>query len=427
MSASDHTPGLKLLDGGRVTPVSRMHRIFLDAYVTNTRLMGVLAIVAHWSIIFPSADRDDPGNWEDLSQFFYIDCEEAGFETYRQVRGCEEEDVIESERIENALVCGLGGDEIELNERELRLLLCSWARFNEEHGLPLPAGGQQYGFLLELQAEADPQEQQELMDRICVPINSDRQAIHYFLMRCFGRDYEGARYLCGSEDVPLDLYGSYVCATFYRNEVSYRGSSDDAAVYRCESLIEMNGAYEIIVSLVTLRRHRIIDLVHCDRLPITTAEAAMILRRNEFFSYYDVLLSDEDLEENIDEFTLGFRTTVSMYPNGRLFMRYRKNNDHVRGRIFLLNNDVEGMFFLTNNRQLVLCAYSAEDVVKLQRLVRQSPLGPYMEEKMPGRILRFAAGEGRRSGSSDHRGPAQSIMLEFMNSDCEDFEDFFLI
>ena len=74
-------PELIVLDGGRSLPVSKMHRVYLDGYVTDTRLMGVLAVCARWEIVSPTADRDDPDSWEELSQFIYIDCEEAGFET----------------------------------------------------------------------------------------------------------------------------------------------------------------------------------------------------------------------------------------------------------------------------------------------------------------------------------------------------------
>ncbi|MDO5110163.1 MAG: hypothetical protein Q4D59_09555, partial [Erysipelotrichaceae bacterium] len=146
MTSPDHRPKLKLIEGGRSMPVSKMHRILMEAYVSNTRLMGVLAVAAHWSIVPPDADRNDPANWEDLHQFFYIDCEEAGLETYQQVRDDNGENEAEAERIENALFAGLGGDEMLLEERQLRLLLQKWAQFNAEHDLPLPAGRENYDF-----------------------------------------------------------------------------------------------------------------------------------------------------------------------------------------------------------------------------------------------------------------------------------------
>ena len=289
MTVSELKRKYQVLDGGRALPISKMHKVFLDAYVTDTRLMGVLAVGAHWIICAPGADRDDPDSWENLHQFWYIDCEEAGLETYQQVRGSEEADDLEAERLENALVCGLGGDLIDLDERQLRLLLQHWADFNAAHDLPLPAGLPQYEFLLQPRLETDAEEQKELMKMLCAPLWGDGQRINYFLMRCFGQDYEGARYLCGSDDVPLDLYSEYVCATFYRNEIELYSYANGAAVYRCESLIEMDAAYEIVVSLVSVQYNSIVGLEFCDRLRLTTTEAALILKRKEYFICFDLL------------------------------------------------------------------------------------------------------------------------------------------
>lgn len=412
----NHAPNLTILDGGRVQPVSAMHRVLLDAYVTDTRLMGVLAVCAHWSIVSKTADRNDPDSWEDLRQFFYIDCEEAGLETYQQVRG---DNVLEARRIEEALVCGLGARKVELNERQLRLLLQNWKRFNDDRRLPLPEGIAQYGFLLEPAVEAGPQEQSDLMQMICPPIRSDVQCINYFLMRCFGSDPEGARYL-SEPGVPVDLYSNYVCATFCRNIIDKDGElPDGSAAYLCDSLIEMDGAYEKIVSRVTVRNLRVTGLERCSGFPVSDIEAALILKKTEFITYYEVFLSYEELAENIDEFTLGFHATMSEYENGRLFMTFRPTNDHVDSRDFQLSNDVRGMYFLTNHRQLILCAHSLQDIRYLERTVASSVLAPYLIQSgrfnfMPGSVY----GE---SGTLEFR---DSVLYEFMNSDFELFEEF---
>ena len=420
MVQSNSKPQLQILDGGRSLPVSRMHRVLLEAYVTDTRLMGVLAIVANWSICAPEADRNDPDSWEELRQFIYIDCEEAGFETYQQVRGSDEEDEEEAERIENALVCGLGGREVQLDERELRLLLQEWARFNAEHDQPLSPEKAQYEFLLEPPVEADSQERAELLQKICSPLRSDEQVVNYFLMRCFGRDYDGARYLAGTDDLPLDLYGSYVCATFYRNLIDEaRENSDGSVTYRCESLIEMNGAYETVISLVTVLALRVIGFEHCGRLSLTNTEAALILKKVEYITLYEVLLSDEDLEDNMDEFTLGFRTTMSEYKNGLLFMSYRPNNLHVDSREFLLSNDVQGTYFLSDGGQLLVCAHSLPDIRHMEKTITHSPLAPYL---IPSGRFNFIPGHQRTpSGAIELAHP---VMFQFMNSSCERFEDF---
>lgn len=407
-------PKLTVLDGGRILPVNKMHRVFLSAYVTDTRLMGVLAVCARWNIIAPSANRNDPDSWEDLYQFIYIDCEEAGFETYQQVRGdCAEE----ARRIETAMICGLGAKNTELNQRQLSVLLQHWHAFNQKNRLPMPPGAENYGFLLDPVIETTPEEEYALMQMICEPVRTDEQAVNYFLMRCFGRDYEGARFLTGAADpdrdpngpgadLPLDLYDRYVCATFCRNAIDERRTFPDGATeYLCESLIEMNGSYNTVISKVTVRNLRVVGFEHCSRFPVSEEEAAMMLKKPEFVTVYEVFLSEEDMDDNIDEFTLGFNTTMTDCAGGRLFMSFRKTNDHVNSRLFRLANDVRGLYFLTDHNQLILCAYSLPEIYNLEKSIASSPLAPYL-------IV---------SARYEFRDP---ILYEFMNSDFEHFEDF---
>ena len=416
MTRKERTTNLTVLDGGRSLPVSEMHRVLLHAYVTDTRLMGVLAVCAHWSIASQTADRNDPDSWEDLRQFFYIDCEEAGLETYQQVRGG---DVREAKRIEEALVCGLGARKVELNERQLRLLLQHWYRFNEEHLLPAPAGWPQYSFLLSPVIDAGEEERSDLMQMICPQLRSDEQVVNYFLMRCFGSDPEGIRYLA-APDVPLDLYSDYTCATFCRNTIDDDGTYPDGATsYLCDSLVEMDGAYDKIVSRIVVKDLKVVRAQRLNRFPISDTEAAMILKKIEYITLYEVFLSEEEMEDNIDEFTLGFHATMSSYENGRLFMTFRPTNDHVDSRTFQLSNDVRGMYFLTNHGQLILCAHSLPDLHHLEQTISASVLAPYLIPS--GRFNFVPGGAYNAAGTFEFREP---ILYEFMRSDFEHFEDF---
>ncbi len=301
----------------------------------------------------------------------------------------------------------------------LCLLLQEWQGFNERRGLPLPKGLPNYSFLLEPALQASREERAELMRMICPQIRSDEQCVNYFLMRCFGSDEEGARFLVNGP-VPLDLYSDYVRATFCRNSIEEDGTYPDGAVsYLCDSLIEMEGSYDVVVSRVVVRDLKVVHAERISRLAITDTEAAMILKKVEYITLYEVFLSDDELEDNIDEFTLGFHATMSSYENGRLFMTFRPTNDHVDSRCFLLSNDVRGMYFLTNHRQLVLCAYSLQDLHYLERTIASSPLAPYLIPS--GRFNFVPGGSYNAAGTFEFREP---ILYEFMNSDFEHFEDF---
>ena len=88
-------PKFTLIEGGLNCSIPQAHKRFVSAYVTNTRLMGVLAVYAHWAV-------KDGG---DIHQFFYIDCEETGLETCTVYRGDWNQ---EMQMAEQALVGGLG-------------------------------------------------------------------------------------------------------------------------------------------------------------------------------------------------------------------------------------------------------------------------------------------------------------------------------
>ncbi|NLD19656.1 MAG: hypothetical protein GX663_05330 [Clostridiales bacterium] len=388
-------PNLTVIQGGLSSLTKEGDRDFISAYVTNTRLMGVLAVYASWQITGGDSSVS-------LHQFFYIDCEEAGLETYKSVTGNNPEDI---SMIEQAMIGGLGAGKVTLSQRELRGLLCFYKSFNEKHNLPLPQNYQEYSFILEPASPPDENETAALMRKICVDITSDYQTVNYFLMRCFGRDYRGAAYLAHGV-FPLELYDNFKMATFCKNVIDEEQTHEDGAVsYLCESLIEMHEQYQTVVSKVTVRNLKVVAFSNCSSFSITTAEAAMMLSKAEYVTVYEVLLSDEDMENNIGELTLTFNTIMSYHDNGRLFMAFKENNDHVDSNIFYLSNDVKGIYFLTDYGQLIVAAYNIKDIRNLESKLKNSPLAPF--------LMTTAKYEFK-----------EPIAFEFIQSDFEDFEDF---
>lgn len=394
----------KVLQGGLSSDIKNAPKSFVSAYVTDTRLMGVLAVYARWRV-------GEEYALPELHQFFYIDCEEAGLETYRFFRG---EFGNEAALAEQSLVGGLGANKIPLSERELRLLMTHWRDFNLKRGLPLPADSTQYDFLFNTRPVTVKQ-MSALMNKICCPITGDYQAVNYFLMRCFGRDYEAAAFLTDSrrgedgrlqEDFPLDIYDSYVKATFCRNVIDIDCSYADGGVaYLCESLVEMNGKHDILVSKVVVRNLKVIGFEHCSGYGISSVEAAMILKKPELTNVFEVSLSPEALEENIGEFIVGLNTVMTLHSNGRMFMAFKKTNDHVNEKVFMLSNDVRGVYYLTNYGQLIVMAYNNRDLAMLTERLATSPIAPYLVY----------------SGAYEFLEP---VLYEFINSGYEDFDDF---
>ena len=381
-------PEFTLIQGGLNSSIPDSRKRFLSAYVTNTRLMGVLALYAHWAV-------EDGG---DLHQFFYIDCEEAGLETCTVFRG---EWNKEMEMAQQALVGGLGADKVPLTAKTFRWLMDHWRQFNLRCGLPLPANKDAYEFIFKKVPELTPNEKSDLMDRICGEITSDYQVVNYFLMRCLGRDEEGAAYLA-EEGVPLDIFSNYNKATFCKNIIDPGHRPHE---YLSESLVEMDGQYETIITRMRIKDLKVVDFEYCNKASVTATEAALMLRKTEFATVFELLMEDETIEENLGEFVLNMNTVMTTHPNGRLFMAFKPTNAHVAERVFILSNDVKGVYFLTDFGQLIACAYSHEDILNLERNLAASPLRKYLMVTGKYELL-------------------DPVLFEFINSDYPDFNSF---
>ena len=386
---------LKVLKGGKSSSLITEYR-FAGGEITDTRLMGVVGMHLHWILPYETESRD-------LHQFYYYDIEELGLESMAVYIG---DDEITVEMTGKSLYGGLGAAMRPLSEREARWLANTMIAETKRRNQLLPEEARDLDFITKAPVLLSEEEKDALERKMCVPIHTDYGAINYYLMRCFGKDPEGAALLV-AENADPTAFGRIEPprhSTFLRNSIQFTGGVI-RKTYLCESLIEMNGNYEIVVTHVTVRNLRIAGARRCSSFPISHAEAALILKKDEYFTIYEVFLSEEDMEENIDEFTLGFHATMSEYENGRLFMIFRRTNDHVDSRVFQLSNDVRGMLFLTDHRQLLLCAYQLPELRQLEKTIRSSVLAPYL---VPGRTIHSS----------------KPVLYDFMHSDYDHFEDY---
>lgn len=380
-------PKLTVIKGGLSSPKESEEKYFISAYVTDTRLMGVIGLYIHWRLPSQYATPD-------FHQFFYLDAEEFGFETYKSLLG---NDVEEIAKIEQALIGGLGGKKIEISERESRYLLCEYTRMNNKRGLPLPDGQKEYQFLTDNPTILNPNEQSVLMRKICGELTSDYQVINYFLMRCFCHDYEAAAFLTDGT-VSMDIFQNQPTATLCKNIIDKK---DD--IYMCESLIEYHDKYTLVISELTLQDLTVTDITKRSGFSVSAMEAAMMLSRPEFITIYEVLLSPEDFDNNISELTLN--TMMTSHENGRLFLSFHKNNDHVNKKVFRLSEDIFGLYYATDYGQLVVSSYSLAGIHAMERDLRKSVLAPF--------LMATAKYEFK-----------EPVLYEFIQSDFEDFNDF---
>ena len=408
-------PKLTVIEGGLSSSKINTERQFAGAYITNTRLMGVMGMYVHWKLTgYPSAP--------DFHQFFYFDAEEYGFESYRSVMGNKVEEI---SRIEQTMINGLGGRKIELTEREVRAVLWKYFQFNRDHNIPLPEDYHEYEFLLDEEVILSASEYAELMTKLCDPIASPFHAINYFLMRCFGHDYESAEWLC-RENVDAHLYENlHPMATFCKNSIDFDDSvgsdniacclrpdggatsstgDSDTCSYLCESLIEYDSEYHIVVSRVTVDGELMISGFElCSNFKISSMEAAMMLAKPEFITVYETLIPVDEFASLLAQVPLN--CLITPHDNGKLYMMFHNHNNHVNKQVFMLSADVAGIYYLSDSGQLLAVAYDLPAIHALEKDLRKSVLAPYT---VPTDKYEFK----------------EPVLYDFVESEFEDFNEF---
>lgn len=344
-----------VIRGGLSDNVNTSRREITEAYITNTRLMGVLTLYLH--VRLPENNL-----MTDIHQFFYFDIEEYGFEDYKSVKNGDL-DLVKS--IEDSLMGGLGGDNITVTEREAAYLVQKYAKYNRKHGLSLPEGYEDYAFLLNMPAELSEEELRTLNRKQCVEIDSPYEVVNYFLMRCAGKDFEGAA-LLSAPGLNIDLFPDFRAGTFCKNIVKRSGERN---TYSCESLVEFGENYHLMVSEIVLDGYCVTGYERISAFRISPSEAALMLARPEYITVFEIPKNRKPFTKKSTELTR--RASVTEYDTGKLYMVYHPNNKHVAKEEYRLNEDVLGIYFVTGN-QLLAAAYTLNEIRILEYHLRIS-------------------------------------------------------
>ena len=380
---------LKVLRGGLLDSAATSRKFFISAYITNTRLMGVLGMYIHFQL-------PDNETMRDLHQFFYFDAEEYGFESYQSILGNDQQRL---EELENSLIGGLGGKKIPLNLREAQFLLQEYVRLNKKEKLPLPENEKEYHFLLEQDIFLTDPEKYILMCKQCTELTNPYELINYFLMRCFGKDFSAAHFLT-TQNFRLERFSDFPAGTFCKNSIKESG---EPGVYRCESLVELENNYYIAVTSLTVEQMRIRSYERISTLKITQAEAAMMLARSEFISVYE--LTDDPVLFSQSSTRLCRRAMETEHETGTLYMIFHPDNRHVAKKEYRLNEDVLGLYFVSLSGQLICAAYSLDEIHCLEADLATSPL---RKSLLPISKYEFQ----------------EPVLYEFIQSGFDDFELF---
>ena len=379
----------KVIRGGLLDSANTSRKTFVSAYVTNTRLMGVLGMYIHFEL-------PDNKALFDLHQFFYFDAEEYGFETYDSVLGTDDDRVSE---IESSLIGGLGGEKIDLTLKEAQFILQEYVRFNRREKIPMPDGFDEYQFLLENEIKMTEPELYILMCKLCVHIESPYELINYFLMRCFGKDFKAAAFLT-TQDFDVERFPDFKAGTFCKNTID---KGDEPNSYISESLVEFDDSYYVVVTHVKLAQMQICHYERISAFRVSSAEAAMMLSRSEFVSVYKMLADASTFTTTSTKLTAN--AMITKHDTGILYMIFHPNNKHVAKKEYRLNEDVLGMYFVSDAGQLISAAYSLDEIRQLEIDLGTSSFG---RKLIPTAKYEFQ----------------EPVLYEFIQSGFEDFELF---
>ncbi|MBR6473440.1 MAG: hypothetical protein IKS99_06950 [Firmicutes bacterium] len=359
----------KVIDGGLSEGSANSRKKFKEAYMTNTRLMGVVGISVHWELI------DNTTNTE-FYQVFYLDAEEYGFDSYECVVGpLDEETEARANALADRLMGGLGGTRVEINEREARSLVQEYVFMNSRLGIGIPDEAE-IDFIMRPEVILSIRERNELMQKQCEEIISDYQLINYFMMRCVGHDINAARYLTDGSVTFMDFMNDEP-ATLTRNE-SELSSQDMAAfesgsfsttkVYLCQSLVEHKAFYEVITSKITVENLKVTGFEVATRERISLREANLLIRREEYILLDEFEMEPEEFTKDSSSYTR--ISQESEYETGRLFMIFNPDNSHVLERVYRLFDDVFGTIFVSNFGQILISSFKKENMLELDRDIR---------------------------------------------------------
>ena len=381
---------LKIIKGGPDFSVKEVPKKFISAFVTNTRLMGVLVLYIHWSM--------ETGNnkTRSLHQFFYVETTENGIESYSSMYGNDQQSLRE---IETTMTGGLGGEKIGLTEKEVYMLLQNYAKMTEKFEQTLPDGIDEYGFILEKKVEYTQAEDKALFKKTCVPITGIEQLINYFLIRYISSDFTAADYLC-RKPLERDVIQNSKTQILCINKIEEHIDINQSKSYMCESLVEDHSNYRIVVTEIKISGKLITSFDHISDLPISPTEAAMKLARPEFITVYEIM---EEKDAIKDALKLMFPAAITKNTEmGQVSLMFKNNNDHVKDAFYRLNDDIKGIIYTTNEDQLILASYSLSQIHRYENELQFSSFGNH--------IIAIAKYEFK-----------ESIFYDFMQSDTGDF------
>ena len=378
---------LKVIRGGALAHAQPDEQ-FIDAYTTDTRLMGVLVIYIKWQLSGLAAMGKKSRTFH---QFFYIETTEEGIESYRGIYGDDEEELRFAEQ---AMLGGLGAGRVMLSMNEAVFLVQRYAEMTRDFGKQLPDEKEEYGFVLRREVALGAEREEALFRKLCGEMSSVNQLINYFLMRYFSKDFFAARMLTASKKkgakaaehniVDGEQLSGVGLSTLCRNEIFPPEGEEqgEEGLYVCESVIEDDYGHRIVLSEVGVIRKAgrlaVSSFEITSMFSISPAEAAMKLSRPEYVTVYEIAGSVDHLLFEMDD---RYRKALqNLTEGGKLYIIFNDDNRHMGNNVYLLNDDVKEILYVTIEDQLIIGSYTLAGIKRLENRIMLSRIARQLIE-----------------------------------------------
>jgi hypothetical protein len=247
-------------------------------------------------------------------------------------------------------------------------------------GNPLPDEVREYEFVLRREAVLGEEREKALFYKLCGKVDTPNKLINFFLMRYFIKDFFAAGMLA-DHDLDTGLLKDAGLATLCRNEIM-PPDEEDLGRYICESVIEDDQGHRIIVSEIGMKlekdRLMISDFEVSVQFAISPAEAAMKLARPEFATVYEIAGPVDNVLFDLDKQYAG--AMQNLCEGGKLYIVFNKDNRHMGKNIYLLNDDVKEILFVTVEDQLIIGSYTLSGIKRLENRIMLSEVSNQLIE-----------------------------------------------
>lgn len=388
---------LTVIEGNLLIDPMDAGGVFIFAESTATRLMGVLGV-------HTVRQKEETL----FHQFFYIDTEEYGLDDYQSLLNPSPEDV---EKKKAELFGALGGTWVELTEKESLFLIKHYSLINKVQKLPLPEGISEYGEILTTSFDFTVQEKNALWKKTCIAPHNDYELINYFIMRMAAKDTELLRYL-STPDSNIKGFAVKTPGTLLKNEI-FKGENYNAALsshtYKCVSLLDLEKVYQLVEGEITVLGSKVINYKAGKAMPISSWETSLILNKPEYIIHASLdQVSDSSFEPFKEIIKGNFSTiTESAYDFGTLFMIFRQNNNHVRKKVYRLDQDTIGIICLLETGEIIFAGNDTTELEYIESTVLSEASAKHIHTKIVG-SYKFT----------------EPILIRFIDSDFESFQDF---